>query len=189
MNRITTTLAARGPRVSAGARPARIVVMDASVLINLLHVRRLDLCSSLHNLEFALVEEVRREITRPRQRALVEASIRLGELRLEALSAIEELERFAALRGIMGAGEAASLALAQSRGWMIACDEQRAFLREARARLGEARILNTAGLFVRAIREDMLMAEHIDDAKRLDLQRTRPRQSLPSAVEGRGHDA
>jgi predicted nucleic acid-binding protein len=69
----------------------------------------------------------------------------------------------------MGAGEAASLALAVQMGWAVASDEKRAFRREALARLGPGRILTTPGLYVLAIRAGLLsVAEAGADKARLD---------------------
>ena len=57
--------------------PQIIVVTDANVLINLMHVARLDLCSRLPGYEFAVPDHVREEITDGKRRmALDEAVVR-----------------------------------------------------------------------------------------------------------------
>ena len=71
----------------------------------------------------------------------------------------EELGIYADLAQTLGSGEAACLALALQRGWLVACDERRAFLREARNRLGDGRILNTAGIYVLSVRQGLLTVE------------------------------
>jgi predicted nucleic acid-binding protein len=66
----------------------------------------------------------------------------------------------------MGRGEAASLALAVSLGQSyVASDERRVFLREARMRLGEGRIIDTPGLLLLAIRRGTLTLDDADRAK------------------------
>jgi len=75
------------------------------------------------------------------------------------------LTLFAELRHLMGAGEAASLALAFHKGRAIASDEKRAFRREALARLGRSRILTTPGLYLVAIRSGLLSVEEADSDK------------------------
>jgi hypothetical protein len=55
--------------------------------------------------------------------------------------------------------------LAQTKNWYIASDEKRVFRREALARLGEGRILTTAGLLVLAIRANLLTVEQADQIK------------------------
>jgi hypothetical protein len=65
----------------------------------------------------------------------------------------------------MGRGEAASLAFAVTRGSYVASDERRVFLREARQRLGEGRIIDTPGLPVLAIRRQKLTVDDADRAK------------------------
>ena len=89
----------------------------------------------------------------------------VGVLRIEELSGPETIALFAELRHLMGAGEAASLALAIHKGWAVASDEKRAFRREAVARLGQGRILTTPGLYVLAIRAGLLSAAEADADK------------------------
>ena len=82
-----------------------------------------------------------------------------------SLSSLREAGRFAELTQILGTGEAACLAVAEHRKWLVACDEKRVFLREARKRLGADRILNTAGLYVHWIRAGVLSVAEADAAK------------------------
>ena len=79
---------------------------------------------------------------------------------------------FAELRRQMGAGEAATLALASQRGWAIASDEKKAFRRQALARLGRGSILTTPGIYVAAIEAGLLSVEEADrDKAKLEAQR------------------
>lgn len=75
------------------------------------------------------------------------------------------MSRYAELRRVLGDGEAASLAIAEARGWIVACDEKRRFRREAEARLGAARIVNTPGLIVAAIVENLISVAEADTFK------------------------
>jgi predicted nucleic acid-binding protein len=137
--------------VAAGA-PTRIVVTDANIIINLIHAGRLALPGALPPYEFVVPEGVMSEIVDPVQREALEAAITAGHLRRETMTAPAELMRYAELREIVGKGEAACLALAESRGWLVASDEKRRFRREVLARLGSGRLVTTPGLFVLAIR-------------------------------------
>jgi predicted nucleic acid-binding protein len=119
----------------------------------------------LPGFKFVVTPEAVAEIVRPDQQEQVEGALRAGVLRLEQLSDPEALALLADLRSQMGAGEAASLALAASEGWAIASDEQRAFRREAVARLGQGRIMTTPGLYVVAIRFGLLSVEEADADK------------------------
>jgi hypothetical protein len=76
----------------------------------------------------------------------VEVALAAGILRREELSGDAQIALFAELRQPMGAGEAASLALAIHNGWAIASDDLKAFRHEASNRLGQGRILTTRGL-------------------------------------------
>lgn len=144
---------------------SRVVVADANVLINLIHVGRLGLCSSLPTHEFLVPEHVRAEIRRPRQREMVDEAISEGILRTVSLSDPSDLSLFAELTVFLGRGEAACLVLAQRHGWMIASDEKRRFRREAISRLGEKSLLTTVGLYLLSIEAGLLSVEEADTDK------------------------
>jgi predicted nucleic acid-binding protein len=88
-----------------------------------------------------------------------------GHLRKEALTDRDELGIYVELRMVMGKGEAACVAMADTRGWAVGCDERRGFLRHARERLGEGRILNTPGILLLAIRQGLISVEEADEIK------------------------
>jgi len=143
----------------------RVVVIDANILINLLHINRLDLLGKLPPYSFVVPEQVVKEVRDPAQAAAIQAAISSGLLEEIQLTAIGELTIYAELVQIMGIGEAACLSLAQSRGWFIASDEKKKFHKETFARLGPARLLNTAGIFVHAIKLGVVTLEDADHAK------------------------
>ena len=60
--------------------PSPIIVTDANVLINLLHVARLDLCARLPGLEFVVPDHVHEEITDSAQLSTPAA---IAQLRLD----------------------------------------------------------------------------------------------------------
>ncbi len=157
----------------------RIVVTDANILINLIHAQVLDLLGRLDGYEFVVVDQVEAEITRPEQMDILRKAIEAGWLRREVISAIEGLSIFADLVRVMGRGEAACLALAQTQNWYVASDEKKVFRREALARLGQGRILTTAGLIVLAIRANLLTVEQADQIK-LILETRRFRMAFDS---------
>ncbi len=142
-----------------------VVVTDASILINLTHTGHLALLGRLPGFRFAIPDEVIAEVTQSAQAALVEDALLRGIIFRESIKDSQELETYAELSRILGAGEAACLALAQGRGWVVACDERRVFLREVESRLGSGRILNTAGIYVLWIRSGLLQVEEADAAK------------------------
>jgi len=146
---------------------ASIVITDTSILINLSHTRHLSFLGKIEGFEFVVPDEVVSEITQPDQKGIVEAALSEGILKRERITTPAELSLFADLLQILGSGESACLALAACRGWMVACDERRVFLREARNRLGERRILNTAGLYLLWIRAGILSVSDADQAKEI----------------------
>lgn len=156
-----------------------VVVTDANILINFMRAEHLSLLGALTSFEFVIPEEVVAEITNPVQREQLEAALTRGELHTFVLEDTTELTIYAELRHVMGKGEAACLALAEVRGWIVASDEKKRFRREVRARLGEGRLVTTAGLFVLAIRAGLLSVEEADQAKEM-LERHRFRMKFPS---------
>ena len=55
--------------------------------------------------------------------------------------------------------------MAEQRGWLVAVDERGRFLRMARERIGEGRILNTPGILLLAIRAGLLSVDEADGLK------------------------
>jgi len=159
-----------------------VVVTDANILINFMHAERLALLGRLTTFAFVFPAEVVAEITDSGQREQLEAALARGELRTIVLEDIAELTTYAELRRVMGKGEAACLALAEARGWIVASDEKKRFRREVIARLGEERLVTTAGLFVLAIRAGLLSVEEADQAKAI-LERHRFRMKFRSFRE------
>jgi predicted nucleic acid-binding protein len=142
----------------------RIVVADAGVLINLIHVDSLQLLGRLVRFEFVVIEHVVKEITRPDQAAVLAHAIQKGWIRREDLNRPDGLEAFADLLRVIDRGEAASLAWALIEGAAIACDDRRG-RREATARLGAGSILTTPGLLLVAIRDGLLTIDEADAMK------------------------
>jgi predicted nucleic acid-binding protein len=149
------------------ADPPKHMAVDASVLINLLHVSLLGLLVEVPGLRLLLTEDVHAEIRIPQQLAEVEAAIQSGQLEPVRLDDPAVLETFAKLRTSLGRGEASCLALAEHRGFLVASDEKGAFLRLARERLGQGRVVTTPDLLLMAIRVGVLPVEQADEAKEL----------------------
>lgn len=147
--------------------PVHVVVTDANILINLIHVGRLGLLEAFPNFTFTVPNHVMEEVTRPDQAQQLQNLLARQIVRQEVITEPHELALYAELRRIMGQGEAACLSIAESRGWMVASDERRRFRREVFARLGEGRLITTAGLFVLAIRAGLISLDEADRASRL----------------------
>jgi len=142
----------------------RIVVTDANVLINLIHVDALAVVAGIPHYEFVVIDAVVEEITDEQQAAVLQTAFAQNHLRRESLTDLDALALFAALVQVMGRGEAASLALAAGKTWYLACDEKRVFRRKAIEILGEDRLLTTPGIIVLCIRQGLIT---IDEADRL----------------------
>ena len=143
----------------------RIVVADANVLINLMHVARLGLCAELPGLEFMVPDHVREEITVPAQRIELDRALDSGLMQLASITDPGDIGLFADLITRLGRGEAACLVLAAKHGWSVASDEKRRFRGEAVSRIGADRIFGTADLYIRAVRAGRLTIEEADTDK------------------------
>ena len=148
-------------------REPRRVVTDTNILINFFHIGRLDLLEALPLYRFVVCDEVYGELTDPDQRRAIDEVLARGHLTRERELTVEALTIYATLRQSLDAGESACLALAESKGLLLASDERGAFSREATARLGKGRLLTTPGILVLAIRAGRLTVEEADEAKRV----------------------
>jgi predicted nucleic acid-binding protein len=161
------------------------VVTDTCILINFAILDRLDLLGALPGFDFLLPDGVLQEMCRPPHQQRLQWALEQGHLRTIEFVDVETLAVFAELRLSMGKGEAACLAVATTRGWLVASDEKRAFLREATHRLGPGKILNTPGLLLLAIRAGLITVEEADRAKhQLEQHRFRMRFSSFKDVLG-----
>ena len=145
----------------------RPVATDATVIINLCHAQRLDLMSQLGPWEFVVPGEVKKEIKRPEQQALLADAIDHNHLRLVPITDLQEITTLAGLSRFLGKGEAACLTLAQHRGWHLASDEKGPFRREVDQRVGQQRLITTPGLLVMAIRRGVLTVDDADAVKQV----------------------
>jgi predicted nucleic acid-binding protein len=161
---------------------SRTVAVDANVLINLAHIRRLDLLARLSGYDFIAPEDVVAEVCRENGRRELEVALASESVRVESIVELEDLVRYAELRQSLGRGESACLVLAERHGWLIASDEKRRFRREALSRLGPGRLVTTPGLMILAIRAGLLTIEEADQDKQT-LESHRFRMSFRSFRE------
>jgi predicted nucleic acid-binding protein len=159
--------------------PGRTVVVDANIIINLIHIGRLSLLTSIPGYDFVLPVDVGAEIRQPEQRSELDGAVSTGTLRVESITDFKDLTQLAELRTFLGRGEAACLVLAERHGWVIASDERRRFRREVIARIGQGRLVTTPGLLVLAIRAGALTVDEADVAKAV-LERQRFRMAFKS---------
>ena len=145
--------------------PISVVVTDANVLINFCHIGQLPLLGALTPYRFLVPEEVINEITEPAQQTEVGNALAQELIARTVIDSVEALALFGTLRDLMGRGEAACLALAVTKGWMIASDEKRRFRREVVERIGAARLVGTASLLRHAISIERVSVAEADSFK------------------------
>ena len=143
------------------------MITDANILINFIKIGRVDILQQLRIYAFYLPEEVYREITYPAQRRVLDHALENGWLQKIVITDRNELRSYAQHRRQMGDGEAACLAIAMCRKWIMACDEQKKKLisKTVRDHLGAGYLLNTPGILLKAIREGILTVSRADAIK------------------------
>lgn len=142
-----------------------LVVSDANVLINFLRANRLDLLRQHTDYKIHVTEHVRREIAYPYQKAELDGAISSGDIEEVSLTDTVEVELFAELNAVLGRGESAAIALASSRGWVIAIDELGRARSEVHRRVGPNRVINTPGLILSCVCSGALTIAEADVIK------------------------
>lgn len=140
------------------------MVVDTSVLLNFIHLDRLDLFGDLPAYTFVICDQVNAEVVLQGQRSILASALSAGHLGETAADSPDQLELFIELSRTLDPGESASLAVAVSLGWLVAVDE-RAAQREADRRLGTGRCITTPGVIVEAIRAGLVSIEEADRMK------------------------
>jgi hypothetical protein len=98
-----------------GSSIVRVVVTDTNILINLIHIGRLDLLGKLPPYSFVVPEEVVKEVREPHQAQALQTAMSSGLLLEVQLAHPAELKVYADLIQILGSGEAACLSLSLGR--------------------------------------------------------------------------
>jgi predicted nucleic acid-binding protein len=76
----------------------RVVITDSNVLINLMHVDRLDLLGRIPGHEFVVPDEVREELTEADLRAMIDDMAARGTLKLQSITDLDARSIFVASR-------------------------------------------------------------------------------------------
>ena len=143
------------------------VITDTNILINFTKINRMDILQKLHLYAFYIPEEVYEEITYPAQRLVLDQVLGERWLRKTEIADRNELRSYTRYTQKMGDGEAACLAIATRRRWIMACDEEKNKLisREIQHELGKGYLLNTPGILLKTIREGILTVSQADAIK------------------------
>jgi predicted nucleic acid-binding protein len=152
------------------------VALDASVLINILILNRVAILAGLPGYRFVVLDAVEQEIQRQEQQVILADAFDENLIGRAGTATPQELAIFAEHRKVMGLGEAACLAAAEHRGWLLASDERGVFRRIACERIGESRILTTPSILSRAVKTGVISVGELRDAKtKLERNRFRMR--------------
>lgn len=163
-----------------------IVVADTSVLINFLRINRMDLISRYPG-RFLATDHIKSELADdyPEQQTRYDTAVSAGLLDTCSITGTAEVALFARLGpGVrLGAGECSAIAVALSRGYAIAIDDNRAInaaLREAEMVQAQLVVLRTQDIIVSLIRASVLTLDEADNIKADWEQRHRFRLKIHS---------
>ncbi len=142
-----------------GSKP---IVLDASVLLNFVKIRRIELLGQLDT-SVVLLDQVLDEVIRREQREAVEGAVKTGILDLQSVRNPVEVTLFASLRadGRLGAGECAVLAVALTRNWVAGLQDRRARV-EGQRRREDLVLCQTEDLVLKLIRSGYLTLSEAD---------------------------
>lgn len=143
----------------------RLVVTDTSIVLNFLKIGRPDILENHRTYRFVVTEHVRGEVEFPEQEQLLDEALERGRIELVEVTDPEALAIFAELDLVVETGEASCIALAQTRGWMLATDEGGRTRAEVVRRLGAGRLVTTKDVLRQAILDGRLTVEQADELK------------------------
>lgn len=154
------------------------MLADACFLINFLAVDQIELLGRFVAYRFLVPLEVVGEVLRPAEADLLARATRDGILdQLEIVDLAETATYTGLLDSGIGSGEAACLAVAFQRGWIVASDERGRFRRLAVERIGADRLLTTPMALSMAVeagllhtREARQLAEALRDSHRFTMR-------------------
>ena len=139
----------------------RLVALDATVIINLIDMDQLGILPKLREFDFWVPNHVKDEVHRRKQRLHLRKALRaewIAELEVVDLA---EIELYAEYRSRFGQGESACMAVARTRGWIVASDD-RAVKRDVTRALGAERLLDTKGLLQAAVTAGIVEQKDFD---------------------------
>lgn len=129
----------------------KAVFLDTNTIIDLIELHCLVEVLGTPGTRFLVTENVLQEIIYPGEKTLVAEAVANGLLDQVDLTEMEIISEYAMLKGMLGDGEAATLAVASHSGMLMASDEKGRFRREALRRLGQQGLLGTADLIADAV--------------------------------------
>ncbi len=120
----------------------RPVVLDANVLINLIRLNKLDILKNIKGYKFFIPNHVTVEVHKRTQRLQIHKAFKEGWIQELEISDLSEIEFYIRYRSRFGQGESACMAVAESRGWIVASDD-RSVQREVKKKFGAEKLMST----------------------------------------------
>lgn len=144
------------------------VVLDTTVVINLANAGRLEMLGRIEGYAFVVPDQVVEEVSYPEQEKALTKAIQAGHVSRESSTDVAEVTLYAELEARMGKGEAACLAMAASRGWLLGSDDRgRAFRRLVRQRIDEKNVLDTPAIANLALERGAVTPEVVVQIQKL----------------------
>lgn len=154
--------------MTAPASADQDVATDTSLLLNFLRIDRTDILGALPGFRFCVLNHVIGEVTQEPHATRLQAALAKSHIVEFELTDLDAIANYDDLRQNLGDGEAATIAAAAHDQWVIGMDEKGRAKREAIARVGERKLLNTPGVLVHAVHVELLTLTAAEQI-RLDL--------------------
>ena len=139
----------------------RAVLLDATVVINLINMGQLGILPRLQGFKFWVPNHVKGEVHRRNHRLQLRKALRAGWIEELEVVDLAEIELYAQYRSRFGQGESACMAVARTRGWTVASDD-RAVKRDAVQTLGADRLMDTKDLLEAAVAAGIVEREEFE---------------------------
>lgn len=140
------------------------IIFDCCVLSNFalsdsLHIIKKIYANSSYITNFVVAENLRGILSGHGRLATVNEALKEGWIKEIALKGEKEKALFETLSVSLGFGEASSIAIAKTRGYVFACDD-RAARREAD--LLDVKLTGTIGIIIKAVKKKVISSQEAD---------------------------
>lgn len=140
------------------------IIFDCCVLSNFalsdsLHIIKKLYSNSSYVTNFVMAENLRGLLSGHNKLSSVSETIKEGWLKEIALKSEKEKTLFETLSVSLGFGEACSIAIAKTRGYVFACDDKAA---RREADLLDVRLTGTIGIIIKAVKKKVISSQEAD---------------------------
>ncbi|HEY9757951.1 MAG TPA: hypothetical protein V6C97_22480 [Oculatellaceae cyanobacterium] len=125
----------------------------------------MDLLTQHPGWKFVITDHVVAEVSDDAQQTALAHALSNGHFELVSITEQPELKRFAELNNYLGKGESAAIAVAETRGFLVAMDEGGKARRTVQEGPCKDRLITTPGILLDLIKRKMFTVAEADELK------------------------